>query len=213
MSLIIKTRRIRQFFAMAALKFFTPNLAAQIKDMTTRQSAVPRPFTNFLKSYYGDKSLVGVEIGFGYGYNAESLLTELNIKKLFCVEPFLLKKWMQGSTLIDAYVDDKKSLFPKLVADKRVSFVHLPSDAAFSVLPYNLDFVYVDGNHTYDFVQRDILNSLNHVAAEGVVGGHDFWRGYEVIQAVLDLTVKLKLAPTVDEPDFWFVKKTIANDI
>lgn len=56
----------------------------------------------------------------------------------------------------------------------RVSFVNLPSDEAVLVVPNELDFVYVDGNHRGDQVWRDLCNYWPKVRKGGVLGGHDF---------------------------------------
>lgn len=52
----------------------------------------------------------------------------------------------------------------------------------------SLFFVYIDGNHTYDFVKDDILHWLPKVKKGGYIGGHDIdnveWPG--VRQAVTE---------------------------
>ena len=56
----------------------------------------------------------------------------------------------------------------------------------------SLFFVYIDGNHTYDFVKEDIIHWLPKVKKGGYIGGHDIdnveWPG--VRQAVTEILGK-----------------------
>lgn len=48
-----------------------------------------------------------------------------------------------------------------------------------------VDFVYIDGMHTYDQVKKDIINYLPKIKKGGVIAGHDYhpaWSG--VMEAV-----------------------------
>ena len=49
----------------------------------------------------------------------------------------------------------------------------------------SLDFVFIDGNHEYDFVFSDIKNWLPTVKCGGVLAGHDY-HAPSVISAVSD---------------------------
>lgn len=49
----------------------------------------------------------------------------------------------------------------------------------------SFDFVYIDGIHTYDQVKKDIKNYLPLIKKGGVIGGHDYVKGWSgVIKAV-----------------------------
>lgn len=44
-------------------------------------------------------------------------------------------------------------------------------------VPYNsLDFVYIDGDHSFDFVMQDIIEWSKRVRLGGIVAGHDYYR-------------------------------------
>ena len=94
------TAKLRANLVMAFMKLVTPKLAIQVDDSLNYAARVPRPFTVFLKKYYGSKPLIGVEIGFGYGFNAKNLLNELNIKRLYCVDPFVMKCYFEGNRFV-----------------------------------------------------------------------------------------------------------------
>jgi hypothetical protein len=202
-----KTANLRRRVALGVMRCLTPKLAVEVSDSLAYVSRTPRPFTLHLKQEFGDKALVGVEIGFGFGFNAESLFEELNIKRLYCVDPFLMEMYFDGDRLdqqVKTFVDREKTRFFDLEKDHRVIFVHLPSAEAFKELPLDLDFVYIDGNHGRLHVLSDLRNAFSHVRRGGLVGGHDFIRQCEVIPAVLDFALEIRQAPTVQMPDFWF---------
>jgi hypothetical protein len=209
-----KTRDLRAGAVFGVMGVLTPKLRDGVKDWLTYRTKTPRPFTLFLKRNFGEKHLVGAEIGFGYGFNALSLLEELNIETLYCIDP--LKAYVNKfGQYEDKYLDENGSLFPMLSKDPRVHFVKLESDKAFDSkeIPHDLDFVYVDGLHTSEQAYRDIMNALNQVKAGGTVGGHDFTREYEdtVLPAVFRVSAQTGMVPTVDMPDFWFIKDAISE--
>lgn len=199
---------LRRTLVVSTMKLLTPKLKIEVTNFLEHVHRVPRPFTLMLKKHFGDKPLVGAEIGFGFGENSTSLLNELNIKKLYCVDPFILKSYYEGKNLVSNYTDESKSRYKQLKEDIRIQFVHFASDEGFSKLPEDLDFIYIDGNHESDFVLRDLNKAFNHIRKGSFVGGHDFIRGAEnqIIKAVFEFSVEIGQSPTIKMPDFWFKK-------
>ena len=58
--------------------------------------------------------------------------------------------------------------------------------------PLDLDWVYVDGNHSYEFVLSDLENGLKYTKSGGLIAGDDF-DAPEVKQAVVDFCIKHNL--------------------
>jgi hypothetical protein len=59
------------------------------------------------------------------------------------------------------------------------------SDDAIFDIQEKVDFVYIDGHHTYEQVKKDIQNYKKLIKDNGIVGGHDYsvnWK--DVIKAV-----------------------------
>ena len=50
----------------------------------------------------------------------------------------------------------------------------------------SLDFVFLDADHGYDVVKRDILSWFPKVKIGGVIAGHDYYNCNSVIRAVKD---------------------------
>ena len=48
----------------------------------------PRPSTEFINLIFGDKPLVGVEVGVFKGENSLDMLNRLNIQKLLLIDPY-----------------------------------------------------------------------------------------------------------------------------
>lgn len=47
-------------------------------------------------------------------------------------------------------------------------------DAVRDVPLGSLDFVYLDGNHAFDFIMRDLIEWSTRVRSRGIVSGHDY---------------------------------------
>ena len=200
-----KTEKIRHRLVYNVAKIVAPKFYWEIKENQEFIQRTPRPFTLFLKQHFNNTPLVGVEIGFGLGENAESLLENLNMKKLFCVDPGIGQPYIDLHGEVRCHVG-KYNRYSTLKDDSRVEFVKLSSDDALHVLPHDVDFVYVDGLHTYEQCLKDLVNYHQLIREGGFLGGHDFTKLCQegVIKAVLEYSVKSGIVPTVVIPDFWF---------
>ena len=68
-------------------------------------------------------------------------------------------------------IENKKYLENML---NRWRLVELSSDDAAVILPAGFDFVWIDGDHSYEQCKKDILNYLPLVKKPGICGGHDY---------------------------------------
>lgn len=67
-----------------------------------------------------------------------------------------------------------------------IEHIRMTSDDAVEQIG-QVDFVYIDGLHTYEQVKKDIKNYLPKIKKGGVIGGHDYhpaWSG--VVSAVVE---------------------------
>ena len=120
-----------------------------------------------------DGSLVGVEIGVGRGANAKNILENLNIDMLYLIDPY--KPYVDDDGKTKNYSD----FLPQVRADLSIAnvvFILKESGEAVDEVPDNVDFVYIDGNHSYEYVKKDIELYYPKVRRGGVIGGHDFIR-------------------------------------
>lgn len=185
-----------------------------IKVMSDLKHRVfPRPFER-LSNLRMCENLVGAEIGVAGGEHALSLLETLSIKKLYLIDPYdIYETYTEGKQHYGADgsgLNKFKASAEKLLSkfsDRIVWVREMSSDAAYSITE-ELDFVYVDGNHAEDFVRQDINNFFPKLSSRGVIGGHDFYNGFQrehdgVVNAVLSSPLLRGYQMRVEVPDWW----------
>lgn len=178
-----------------------------------------REMTRYLLGVFGDRPLVGVEIGVKDGHHASQILTHLNMECLYLVDPYLCypgysdleydttAQEMVSQGLFDrCYVSCREYLHPWRDS---IVFVRKKSEDALGDIPSGLDFVYIDGNHSYWYVLRDLHNYYPKVRSGGFIGGHDFRLSLGVSFAVVDFIREMGI--TVDmcsggHHDWWIKK-------
>jgi len=113
-----------------------------------------RPMTRYIKENMNPETpLTGVEIGVAKGENAETILQNLNIEKLYLVDPYLAFK--QKGKWVTSYIKTKEEALLRL--DKYSDKIEFLFDFSYNVadkIPNNLDFIYIDGNHSYETVKK-----------------------------------------------------------
>jgi len=173
-------------------------------------AAVPRPMTIFAKKHFGERRLLGAEIGVAGAINAESILKTLNVEMLYLIDPY--SPYFQDDRFTDVPYDRSlEAAKERLTPLSNWKIVQLSSDEAVSEIPDYLDFVYIDGNHDYSHVRNDLRNYYPKVKSGGLLGGHDFstftpehYNG--LINAVIEFVVPKKIPLHCANTDFWVVK-------
>ena len=146
------------------------------------------------------KRAVGVEIGVHKGDFSARLLGEAKPKKLFLVDPYkhfeeegYEEAWYGGKTADgQKTMDDRyasvQNRFKRQISRGQVQIIReLSADAASQFEDESLDFVYIDGDHTFDGVLADIKSYLPKVKTGGLILGDDYylgeWWGAGVVKA------------------------------
>jgi hypothetical protein len=206
---IIKKRTVK--LRHNIVKFVAPKLYADYLEVFHEIIKTPRPMTLFLKDYIPDRDIVGVEVGVAFGDNALSILEELPIKHLFLVDPYL--PYMNCGYVVDnkQALDEAKTKISRY-SDK-VTFVQKKSLEALGDIGTDIDFIYLDGDHNYDIVKREINAFYQIIRPNGVLGGHDYTRLCPgVVEAVNEFSRDNKLHRTgslrIIHPDWLIVKPT-----
>lgn len=156
------------------------------------------------------KFTTGVEIGVATGRYSEILLQKNPfLKSLVCVDPFYRKGHYESTVAtLEKYKD-------------RVTIIRETSMKAVLDFPdETFDFVFIDGNHSFDYVMEDIIGWSRKVAKGGIISGHDYYHFHHsgVIEAVNKYCEIHKLVLNLTEWDFnghiddkcpcwWFEKK------
>lgn len=119
---------------------------------------------------------IGAEIGVAFGGHAESLL-KIPITKLYGVDPYLhLENYNDPMNLpqpefdqLYQYTLERLSPFAERYQHIRKSSIDAVNDIAGEI-----DFVYVDADHTFQGVVRDLTAWFPKVKVGGIIGGHDY---------------------------------------
>lgn len=171
-----------------------------------------RPAVKFIKMLRNNEELTGVEIGVYYGVNSSFILKHLNMKKLYLVDPY--DNYDDYNEVLDKVTNMTKA---EKIMRKTLNFnknkdklvlIKKFSSKAITDIPNNLDFVYIDGNHSYKYVMEDMEIYYKKLKQGGVLCGHDFtsYEIPEVCNAVMDFMKKENLQLYTEGVDWWAIK-------
>lgn len=137
----------------------------------------------------------GAEIGTEHGRYAERLCRANPQLRLFCVDPYTALPYYQGyetQEKINSYYEDAISRLDKYNCEilKMTSM-----DAVKRFEPNELDFVFIDGDHRFEYVVNDIIYWSRIVRPGGIVYGHDYTDQFQVKQAVNAYVDAYKISP------------------
>jgi len=110
-------------------------------------------------------------------YRGESTLIFMQsgkVEKLYAIDT-----WRPGQFEI------AEKEFDQNLSGYNVEKLKMTMEEAINYLP-QLDFVYIDADHSYEWATKDILASLKVVKSGGLIGGHDYADNYStrVVRAV-----------------------------
>jgi len=179
-----------------------------------------------LRTLQDKKGLIGVEIGTDRGLNALNILENLDIKKLYLIDPYTIYRNLTniGCNITEEQcIEIEKEAHDRLekYKDKIVWIKDLSENVA-DKIPNDLDFVYIDGNHRYEYTKSDLELYYPKVKDGGLVGCHDYDYS-DTAKAINEffenLGIRLNSARCFDNSDrleAWIVKfnkfKIIADD-
>lgn len=89
---------------------------------------------------------------------------------------------------------------------KNITLIKKKSDDAFNMIEDFVDFVYIDGMHTYDQVSKDIQNYKQIIKNNGFIGGHDYVDGWKEVKKAVDENIG---AVDIVFSDFSWIKKIV----
>ena len=136
----------------------------------------------------------GVEIGTYKGEFAE-VIAKSGLE-LYGVDPWLsypnylyFSKYEQDQVVLNEQYEESKRVlkpYPNAHLIRKMSM-----DALEDFEDESLDFVYIDGNHTFRYVAEDIAEWTKKVKKGGIVCGHDYFYGRpsSVVRYVVDAYV------------------------
>ena len=129
-----------------------------------------------LSNYINSKGYkTGIEIGTAYGGCANHLLTECNLERLCCIDPYKYYPDMPGLFDQSDYDRLKEQTKQRLIKFEAVEFGYRTSkDALEFFTGQQFDFVFLDGLHTYEMVKWEIEHYSKLIRPGGALIGHDY---------------------------------------
>jgi hypothetical protein len=145
---------------------------------------------------------VGAEVGLEKGKNAAEMFINIPDLKLYGIDPYVqhsncsyeaaahTRKWNQ-----DYLNRVKAQAVHRMTGRNAVIIEKFSEDAVKDFEDNSLDFVYIDADHSYDFVMQDVILWGRKVRRGGILSGHDYYydnekpgRRAKVTQAINDYT-------------------------
>jgi hypothetical protein len=169
------------------------------------QCALNRPMIHFAKENYAYPMRIA-EIGVFNGANAIRMFQSLNVETMYLIDPYLKYDGYSKERLMFPFLPKNFDVvMDKLgeYADHAIPF-QMTSEEASPYIPNDLDMVYIDGNHAYEYVKKDIELYTPKVKHGGLIGGHDY-QLYDVQRAVCDFAYANNYYVHVALPDWWIV--------
>ena len=118
----------------------------------------------------------GAEIGVAAGEHSESMLRNIKVCNLLCVD-FWSTSW---SRKLEAEARKRLGAYKNATIIKATSM-----EAARQIPDGALDFVYIDANHDFDYVMEDLITWSRKVRKGGIISGHDYDHSHSQIDRVV----------------------------
>lgn len=119
---------------------------------------------NLIEYVYNNKNnQIWCEIGSNIGESALLISSFNYIQKLYCIDPL--------------WLEDQKIQFKKrtLHLKSKIEHINKTSDEASNIFGDNFfDVIYIDGNHNYEYIKRDLDFAMRVVKNNGFICGHDY---------------------------------------
>jgi len=165
-----------------------------------------------LAKYFGELGFkVGAEIGVCKGKMSRVFCWYVPELKLYSIDP-----WISDPNDPYDYANDHENNYAhalKILKPFNVTILRKESmDALSNIEDESLDFVYIDGNHSFDYVVEDIIRWTKKVRKGGIISGHDYYRleDVDVVLAVDAYTTAHHIEGYITEEkphSWWFYKE------
>ncbi|MFC1727055.1 class I SAM-dependent methyltransferase [Patescibacteria group bacterium] len=148
----------------------------------------------FLKSL--PKNSVGVEIGVWLGDLSQEILEIVQPKKLHLIDPWEFfpqypHRWYGGGVAKKQADMDKiyRKVKKRFAGQKQVIVHRGKSEEVVQKFANNyFDWIFIDGDHSYEYVKKDLELFYSKVKVGGIIGGDDYWwapiEGFPIRRAV-----------------------------
>lgn len=166
---------------------------------------LPREATKFADEHFGPKKITFLEIGVFNGDHAKSVIDGLLVEKAILIDPYLQYEDYKNHKDYDKILKAENKAHKQLDQYNPVWIKKFSNDAVKDIKE-KIDFIYIDGNHDYEYVIQDLENYFPLVKEGGILAGHDI-QAKGVSKAVLEFANKYNLELNFgDRRDWWIIK-------
>ena len=187
MMIIILKKLIKRIAGRSAYVFLlNTKLGLKLHDSLHSKSPTSRDFLLQILPKFSN----GAEIGVNEGDFSERILEIVRPKKLHLIDPWKFKneelyritpygsEKIQSQEMMDARFESVVKRFKTEIKKGQVIINRNPSEEILSRFDDNyFHWVYVDGNHLYEFVKKDLDLCFKKLKKGGLITGDDYYEG------------------------------------
>lgn len=156
---------------------------------------------------------IGCEIGVSFGTHCKRILQTTKVEKLYGIDPYLNYGDPTNTAMPELWFD----IFYYKVADKLSEYANrfelmrdFSVNASKRFADNSLDFIFLDANHTYDAVMKDLTAWFAKIRPGGIMAGDDYATCHPGVPAAVNLFFAqkgLEVHTDANQPRFWWVEK------
>lgn len=154
--------------------------------------------------------LICAEIGVNVGTNSKAMCKSGMVKKLICIDsysPYHDDSEYYSRESLDVFKKravDTLSIYPEIVVWHFEDSIEVSK----KFIDGYFDYIYIDGDHSYEGVKKDIEAWYSKVKKNGILAGHDYIDFKTGLRKAVDEFVKLKgLVLKIEEIDWMVICK------
>lgn len=165
--------------------------------------------TDLAKLFAELKFKVGAEVGVERGRYSLQIYQANPGVKLYCIDCWQVysdcpdySELYNGQRKLDRWYNQAKNLLTPYNCEliKKYSL-----DAVRDFELVSLDFVYIDANHSFDYVMSDIIEWSRRVRPGGIVSGHDYVAGSNSHKFKFDVIEATNVYANIHKIKPWFI--------
>ena len=161
------------------------------------------------------KNSLCCEVGVWKGDFTQKIVNKINPKKIYLIDPWkdfgsnyfekISQKYNQDNQNIR--YEFVKKRFKKYIDQKKVLILRKTSSEALDdIKEIKFDFIYLDGNHKYEFIKFDLENYYELLSNHGYMIGDDY-RLDGVKRAVSEFILKKNIKNLIVKNDQFIIQK------
>lgn len=166
--------------------------------------------SNIIEKINSYSSITWVEIGVRFGFNAEYVLSNFDIDKIYLIDPYCelpYRRDIFSKKQVESYKSEAYKRLEKF-KEKCIWLKDYSQNVFNQISDESIDVLYVDGDHHYKAVSQDLSLYYPKVKKNGLIIGDDY-NELGVSSAIKDFAKMYNISFETSENEtskFWFTK-------